>query len=83
MSCTSVHAGYVYVVIVEDRHADVDIEIWADEQAAIGRARELAKKYCRYPEDYKESQIADWLFYVVYSCENDCCRVVKRQITKG
>jgi len=71
----------VFVVIIEDRHSDVDVEIWTEREAAIARARELAKEYCRHPEDYKEEQIADWLFYAKYSCEDDSCRVVERKVS--
>jgi hypothetical protein len=70
----------VFVVVVEDRHADVDVEVWTDREAAINRGRELAKKYCRHPDDYEEEQIADWLFYARYSCEDDSIRVIERPI---
>ena len=70
----------VFVVVIEDRHADVDVEIWTDREAAINRGRELAKKYCSRQDDYEESQIADWLFYARYSCEDDSCRVIERPI---
>ena len=73
-------SGSVFVVVIEDRHADVDVEIWNDKEAAINRGRELAKKYCRHEDDYEEEQISDWLFYARYSCEDDSCRVIERKI---
>lgn len=71
----------VYVIIIEDRHSDVEVEVWSDRGLAIDRARELAKKYCRHEEDYEEQEIDGWEFMAVYSCESDCCRVIKSEVS--
>lgn len=71
----------VYLVIIEDRHADVEVRPFYDADKAVAKARELAKEYDRFG-DYEESQIADWLFYASYSCEGDCVRVVEAEINK-
>lgn len=70
----------LFVVLIQDRHADVDAEVWADKEKAIARARELAKEYCRFPEDYEERQVADWVFYAVYSCESDSITVLEKAL---
>jgi hypothetical protein len=69
-----------FVIIIQDRHADTDAEVWSDEQRAIVRARLLAKTYCRHPEDYEEKQIADWVFHASYSCEGDSVTVLRKKI---
>ena len=73
----------IYCVIIEDRHFEVEIEAWADKDAAITRARSLAKKYCRFEEDYEERQLANWVFYAAYSCESDFVRVVECEVNNG
>lgn len=70
----------VYVLIIDDRHADTDTEVFADKDKAIERARALAKEYCRHEEDYEEKQIADWIFHVEYSCESDSVTVHEREV---
>ena len=75
----------VYVVIIEDRHADVDAEVFEDDNIAVKRAKALAKDYCRFPEDYEErlndAMIKDgWLFHAQYSCEGDHVKVLAREL---
>jgi hypothetical protein len=69
----------LFAVIVEDRHCDVQVEVWDDEAAAVDRAKAIAREYCRY-DDYAEEQIADWVFYARYSCEDDSVRVVRVEL---
>jgi hypothetical protein len=73
-------ASDVFVVVVEDRHADVEVEVWTDRDAAIARARALAEEYCRHQDDLEEEPIKGWEFYVRYSCEDDSIRVVKTTV---
>ena len=67
----------VYAVIIQDHHTDVDVEVWADQDAAITRGKALAKEYCRHTEDYEETAIPGWLVHATYSCESDSVRVEK------
>ena len=59
----------VYLVILEDRHVDVQIEVYADKQAALRRAAEIVAKY-----GYKDDDPflpAGWLFNAILSREDD------------
>lgn len=73
----------IYIVIVEDRHTDVMTYPFKDKEKAISEAKRIAKKYCKYKEDYKEhdyGQDSGWLFYAEYSCESDSVHVVTSQL---
>jgi len=70
----------LFAVIVEDRHCDVQVEVWDNKKAAVARAKSIAHEYCRYDDDYAEEQIADWIFYARYSCESDSVRVVQVEL---
>lgn len=70
----------VYTILIQDRHADTEAEVWKDKEKAIERGRSLAKEYCRFPEDYEEKQVADWVFYAVYSCEEDSITVLETEV---
>lgn len=73
----------VYVIIVQDHHADVEVEVYADKDRAISKARLLAVEYGReHTEDYEEKQIADWCFHATYSCEGDCVTVLEKTINE-
>ena len=61
----------IYVIVVEERHTDVEVKVYADALLAVEEARGLAKSYCRYEEDYEESDVKGWLFHAQYSCESD------------
>jgi hypothetical protein len=67
----------VYVVVINDRHADLDVEVYTKPEIAIERARSWAKQAINpdYPEDYQEQTIPGWLFYAKYSPEDDYVRV--------
>ena len=66
-----------WAMIIEDRHCDAEVEVSFDKEKAIRYARHLAKKYCKYEEDYCEHDTEGWDFHAVYSCEGDSIRVVK------
>ena len=40
----------LWVVILEDRHIDVMVEIWLDGEAAVERAKALAREYDQHNE---------------------------------
>lgn len=76
----------VYVVLIQDRHADADIVVFENPVDAIDYAEKEVKTGAGdYPEDIEvyeltDSMLADgWVFYAIYSCEGDSVRVMKRQ----
>jgi len=71
----------MYIVVIEDRHVDVEVLIFNDKDKAIAKGRELAKEYCRHQEDYEEEDLPVWLFYARYSCEDDCVSVREVQVS--
>ena len=78
----------IYVVLIEDRHADVDIELYADRLEAIKRSTELAKRYSRRSEDIEVRPLNDamkqlgWIRHISYSCESDYVTVIERDVNE-
>jgi hypothetical protein len=75
----------VWIVLIEDRHADVEPLPFSTEEAAIQAARAAVRENARHPEDIDwDAELtpgmrADgWVLYVPYSTESDFVRVVKR-----
>lgn len=72
----------MYVILIEDRHCDVEVKLHNDKDGAICRARSLAKDYgSRHPEDYEELDLEGYLFYAIYCCEGDCVSVQEVKIS--
>jgi hypothetical protein len=71
----------IYVVLIEDRHCDVGVELLATKDYAISRARKLAAEYGN-PEDIKETTV-DGLPYIVYSIEGDSITVLKKNVKEN
>lgn len=69
-----------YIVLLQDRHSDPDCEVYSDHERAIARARELARKYCRFPDDYDEKEYPGYGLVITYSCESDSVTVLERTI---
>lgn len=70
----------MFVVIIEDRHADVEVELWTSKAKAVARAHQLANGNATHPEQI-EAQTADWcVLYLRYSYEGDCITVVEREV---
>lgn len=71
----------IWIVLVEDRHADVDALPFTTEEAAIAAARAEA------PADAEEQELtpamrADrWVLDLLYGAEGDCVRVIRRTLT--
>ena len=67
-----------WIVLVEDRHADVDALPFSTEAAAVAKARDSV------PEDAGEERLTDdmrksgWVLWLPYGTEGDCVRVLKR-----
>ena len=73
----------IWIVITEDRHADVEVTPFTDEAAAIAFAES------EVPEDDEGSEREDltdgmrrdgWVWYRGYGTEGDCVRVVRREL---
>ena len=65
----------IYIVVVEDRHSNVGVIPFYNREAAIDRAREIAKGYCSFLEDYEENNYGGFIFHATYSCEGDSVSV--------
>lgn len=77
----------IYIVLLEDRHIDVDAYPFLDRQQAIEYAQVLVHANARHPENIDwggpldQDMIADgWVYYVEYSSESDCVRVIQRTL---
>jgi hypothetical protein len=69
----------IFVVIVEDRHIDVDVEVYSDRAVAIARARAVAEANAVELEDIEEDDnCTPYEYYADYSTEGDCVRVVAK-----
>ena len=70
----------VWIVLIEDRHADVEALPFSTEEAAFAEARDSV------PDDAEEGELNDamrrdgWVLYLPYGTEGDCVRVVKRTL---
>lgn len=69
----------VYLVIIEDRHEDVWVEVYATAEAALERAREVVEEYDFTPEE-PDLEIPGWLFNTTLSDEGDCVRVEEAEV---
>ena len=85
----------VYVVIVEDPHVDVEVDVYTDQDAAIRAARDVVQQYVddgdvctsedcedhgERSEELNESMVADgWVFHHNMN-EADSVRVVEREL---
>lgn len=68
----------VWIVLVEDRHADVDAQPFSSEEQAIAYARSQVDDGDT-PEPLNDAMVRDgWVLYIPYGTEGDCVRVVKR-----
>ena len=72
----------IYNVLNKDDSVDTTATPFTDLDKAIKHAREKAVEYCNFPEDYKETNVEDWLFHVEYSCEGDCMWITEHEINE-
>ena len=74
----------IWIVLIEDRHTDVDPRPFTSEEQAIGFAREQAAANARHPEHIRDEELTPgaiedgWVLDIGYSVESDHVRVVKR-----
>lgn len=78
----------IYVVMIEDRHVDVEVELFISKERAIERAREIFNEEDRYSDGKDEklspSMIEDgWVYFAIYSCESDSVRVMERKLNEN
>ena len=74
----------IYLVLQVDRHSDIQIYPFRDEQRSLNFAQSLHEEYVTYsgpPEKGNEMPTSDaWLFYGPYGSEGDYVRVMKVQV---
>ncbi len=70
----------VFVVIIEDRHTAVDIELFPTAEQAIEYAKECAPENASHPEDIEEEAIDGWLYFCRYSSEGDSVHVIEKEL---
>jgi hypothetical protein len=75
----------IYIVLVEDRHIDVDALPYTTQEVAIARAEKLLAQFARYPEDVERDLNAamvddGWVWYARYSEEGDSISVIRREL---
>lgn len=61
----------IYIVVLEDRHIDAQLEAFTDRAKAIARARELAGSYLDPRDLLEENTDPTWEVHLTYSCEGD------------
>jgi len=71
--------------MVNNRHADIDVDLFHKEEDAIENARKWAKLGAgKYPEYIKESTTTGkglgWVLFITYGTEDDHIIVMKRGI---
>ncbi len=70
----------IWIVLVQDRHSDVDARPFSSEERAIEYARSQADDD-DVAEPLNQAMLGDgWVFYLPYGTEGDCVRVVKRTL---
>jgi len=71
----------IYLVIHEDRHVDVEVSPYRSRDEAILAAEEILTEHEGAAEDLTPAMTDDsWIFFGTYSSEEDCVRVVERQL---
>lgn len=71
----------IYLIIIEDRHCDIVILPRRNKEQAIQEARHIAKREAEchhYLID--ETNPSTFLYYAIYSLENDCVYVVESDL---
>lgn len=69
-----------WIVLIEDRHADVEALPFSSEERALAAARSAAPDDAR-DEDLNPAMRADgWVLYLPYGPEGDLVRVIKRTL---
>jgi hypothetical protein len=69
----------VYLVILEDRHTDVEVQVYATAAAALRRTIQIMEQY-DYTPDEPDEEIPGWMYHATLSCEGDCVRVEEAEV---
>lgn len=70
----------VYLGVVEDRHTDVDVQVFLKLDAAIEYVKGQVQELAVYPEDIVEEDAEGCLYYCRYSVEDDKVYVQEREL---
>lgn len=76
----------IWIVLIQDRHTDVDAKPYSTENAARRAAWEAAKASSWHPGDVAEEALTDrmrrdgWVLLLAYGTEGDQVRVIRRQV---
>lgn len=73
----------MFIVGIEDRHADVDVHLFYDKDNAIEFARNEAIAGGRGIDGIEEHGYPGWVYYATYSCEGECTWVIERNPEDG
>lgn len=74
----------VWIVLVEDRHADVEAFPFSSEEMAFTYARDEVPDDARDGEELNDAmRRSGWALYLPYGSEGDHVRVVKRTMDSG
>jgi hypothetical protein len=69
----------IWIVLIEDRHSDVEALPFTSEAAALAQARDSVPDDATSGEDLNDAMRRDgWVLYLPYGLEGDYVRVVKR-----
>lgn len=69
----------VWVVLIKDRHADIEVLPFSTEEGAITKARSwVPPEYAREEQLTPDMRKSGWVLLLSYGTEGDCVRVVKR-----
>lgn len=77
---------YLFLVMIEDRHTDTDVEVFCEKDDAIRRARVLVEENARHPPAIEVVELnnamrnAGWVWHCRYSNEGDYVTVLARQL---
>jgi len=79
----------VWIVLVEERHADVEALPFSTEDGAMAAARGAAMENAVHGDvGWDAGELNDamrrdgWVLYLPYGTEGDCVRVVKRRMNE-
>jgi hypothetical protein len=71
----------IYLIIIENRHVAVLILPRRDKEQAIQEARQIAEREANYHKYLiNEDNINTFLYYAIYSLENDCVYVIESEL---
>ena len=69
-----------WIVLIQDRHADVEALPFSSEERAILAARKAAPDDTADGDLNPAMRVDGWVLYLPYGPEGDCVRVIKRTL---